>query len=161
MFDSLIEHITAFVADIPTLWQWAGVMVAGMIPFIESYAGTAIGVIVGVHPALAAGAAIVGNITTMLLFVLTAGTARDKVVGTNNTRPLSARRQKVKRMFDRYGVAVVSLAGQAMLPSQITSAAMVSFGASRKAVIAWQLVSIVLWGVAFGLIATGVSSIVA
>ena len=44
----------------------------------------------------------------------------------------------------------VSLLGQTVLPSQITSMAMVSFGASRNAVAIWQVVSIIAWGVLFG-----------
>ena len=64
----------------------------------------------------------------------------------------------MRRSFDRYGVAGVSLLGQTILPSQITSAAMVSFGANRNAVIMWQVISIILWGVAFGVLTTlGVS----
>lgn len=47
----------------------------------------------------------------------------------------------------------MSLLGQWVLPSQITSAMMVGFGASRNAVIAWQIVGITLWGVGFGVLA--------
>ncbi|WP_029088004.1 hypothetical protein [Brevibacterium album] len=68
---------------------------------------------------------------------------------------LSPRRQKLKRAFDRYGVAGVSIFGQAILPSQITSAMMVGFGASRNAVIVWQIVGITLWSGLFALLALG------
>ena len=60
----------------------------------------------------------------------------------------------MRRAFDKYGVAGVSLLGPFILPSQFTSAAMVSFGANRNAVIAWQIVSIVIWGVVFGVAAS-------
>jgi hypothetical protein len=66
----------------------------------------------------------------------------------------SPRRRRLRAQFDRYGVPGVSLLGQTILPSQITSAAMVGFGASRNAVILWQVISIILWGVAFGVLAT-------
>ncbi|MGI9822160.1 hypothetical protein [Agromyces sp. Marseille-Q5079] len=73
-------------------------------------------------------------------------------------REESPRREKLRRAFDKYGVAGVSIIGQTMLPSQITSAAMVSFGANRNTVIFWQVISIILWGVVFGVLATlGVS----
>ena len=56
----------------------------------------------------------------------------------------------------------VSLLGQTVLPSQITSAAMVGFGASQRQVIVWQIVSIVMWGVVFGaLAAVGVTALTA
>ena len=48
--------------------------------------------------------------------------------------------------------------GQTILPSQITSAAMVSFGAQKNAVILWQVISIIIWGTVFGVLASvGVS----
>lgn len=55
-------------------------------------------------------------------------------------------------MFDRFGVPGVSLLGQTVLPSQITSGMMVSFGASRNAVIVWQVISIIIWAIVFALI---------
>ncbi|MFC7788228.1 hypothetical protein ACU045_04510 [Microbacterium sp. MAHUQ-60] len=58
-------------------------------------------------------------------------------------------------MFDRFGVPGVSLLGQTVLPSQITSGMMVSFGASRNAVIFWQVISIILWALLFALIGMG------
>lgn len=61
-------------------------------------------------------------------------------------------------LIDRYDVSGVSLLGQATLPSQITSAAMVSFGANRNTVSMLQITSITLWGLVFGVLATfGVS----
>ena len=60
----------------------------------------------------------------------------------------------MRSWFDRYGVAGVSLVGPVILPSQFTSAAMVSFGASKNAVILWQVIAITIWGVVFGTLAT-------
>ena len=60
--------------------QWAGVMLAAAIPFVESYFGSVIGVLAGIHPAIAIVAAIVGNVVSMLLFVLSADSVRSKVV---------------------------------------------------------------------------------
>jgi hypothetical protein len=136
------------------------VIVAAAIPFIESYFGSVIGILAGINPVIATAAAIVGNVISMLLFVLSAHGVRSNVVSGTAPKEPSARRQKLRAQFDKYGVAGVSLLGQTILPSQITSAAMVSFGASKNAVISWQIVSIILWGVAFGLFASlGVSLI--
>ena len=61
--------------------------------------------------------------------------------------------RSLKRMFDKFGVPGVSLLGQTFLPSQITSSAMVGFGANRNVVAFWQVVAIILWGVLFGVLA--------
>lgn len=150
MFDSMIQGLQDFTASLPEWLQWAGVVVAGAIPFVESYVGSVIGVLAGLPLPVAIGMAVLGNVITMLVVVLSAHAVRSRVA---TDKPESPRRRKLRERFDRYGVAGVSLLGQTLLPSQITSGAMVSFGASRNAVIFWQVISIILWGVAFGLLA--------
>ncbi|WP_413318669.1 hypothetical protein AA0Z99_01150 [Agrococcus sp. 1P02AA] len=152
----MLEALSDFTTGLPGWAQWLGIMAISAIPFVESYFGSVIGILAGVHPAVAIAAAVVGNAISMLVFVLLADAARRKATGGREAaQEPSPRRQRLKRMFDRFGVPGVSLLGQTLLPSQITSAAMVSFGASRNAVILWQCISIVLWGVAFGLLALG------
>jgi membrane protein YqaA with SNARE-associated domain len=150
----MIDAMQDFTSSLPPVLQWLGVMVAAAVPFIESYFGSVIGVLAGIDPVIAIAAAIAGNVISMLVFVLGAHRVRSKVVSARTAKEPSARRQKLRAQFDKYGVAGVSLLGQTILPSQITSAAMVSFGASKNAVIMWQIISIILWGVAFGIFAT-------
>ncbi|WP_089774202.1 hypothetical protein [Ruania alba] len=149
----MVESLREFTENLPAVVQWLGVLLASAIPFVESYFGSVIGVLAGLSPFVAIPVAIVGNAASMLVLVLGAAKARDAAM-RNREPATSPKREKLKRMFDRYGVAGVSLLGQTVLPSQITSVAMVSFGASRNAVIRWQIVSIILWGVAFGTLAT-------
>lgn len=150
----MFENLQEFVASLPTVLQWAGVLLASAIPFVESYFGSVLGIIAGLPPALAIGVAIVGNALSMFGFVLAAHGVRTKAVSGREPKELSPRRMKLKEKFDKYGVAGVSLLGQTILPSQITSAAMVSFGAPKNVVILWQCISITIWGVLFGVLAT-------
>lgn len=147
----MLDQLQSFTTSLPTFLQWLGILIAGAIPFIESYWGSAIGVAAGVHPFIAVVAAIIGNIATMLLLVLGTSAVRDRFSG--QPRELTGKKLKLRNAFDRYGVATVSLLGQVFLPSQITSSALVSFGASKSSVVFWQLISIILWGVAFGTLA--------
>lgn len=156
----MIDALQEFTANFPPVLQWLGVMIASAIPFVESYFGSVIGVLAGVNPVVAIVAAVIGNVVSMVIFVLSAHGVRSKVVAGNEAKEETPRRQRLRKSFDKYGVAGVSLLGQTILPSQITSAAMVSFGASKNRVILWQVISIILWGVAFGVFATlGVSLI--
>ncbi|GAA2986115.1 putative membrane protein [Microbacterium terrae] len=158
----MIEALQDFVSDFPTWMQWVGVMLVSAIPFVESYFGSLIGVVIGLPPVVAVAAAVIGNVISMLAFVMSAHGVRTRVVAgrsggvaVDDREPEETpRRQKLRRAFDRYGVAGVSLLGQTILPSQITSAAMVSFGANRNLVIFWQTISIILWGVVFAILAT-------
>lgn len=150
----MIEQLQTFAAGFPDWAQWIAIVLVSAIPFVESYFGSAIGVAIGLHPAVAVAAAVVGNACSMLIFVLTAHATRTKVQSRREPVEQTPKRQRLKRAFDRFGVPGVSLLGQTMLPSQITSAAMVGFGASKNAVIGWQIVSIVLWGALFAGLAT-------
>lgn len=149
----MIESLQNFADSIPAWLQWAGVMLVSAIPFVESYFGAVIGVAIGLHPVVAILVAIIGNVLSMLAFVYGAGAIRDRAKKGKDEEP-SQKRQRLKRMFDKFGVPGVSLLGQTLLPSQITSSAMVGFGANRNVVAFWQIISIILWGVLFGVLAT-------
>lgn len=151
----MIESIQNFADSFPDWLQWAGVLLVSAIPFVESYFGAVIGVAIGLHPVVAILVAVIGNVISMLAFVYGAGAIRDKATkNKDKDAEPSQKRQRLKRMFDKFGVPGVSLLGQTLLPSQITSMAMVGFGADRNAVAFWQIISIILWGVLFGVLAT-------
>ena len=149
----MIENLQNFADSFPDWLQWLGVMLVSAIPFVESYFGSVIGVAIGLGPVVAILVAVIGNVISMLAFVYGAGAIRDRAT-KNREKAISPRRQRLKRMFDKFGVPGVSLLGQTVLPSQITSMAMVSFGADRNVVAVWQIISIILWGVLFGVLAT-------
>lgn len=147
----MIDWLQGLAADVHPVLQWLVVILAGAIPFVESYFGSVIGILAGMPWYFAIPAAIVGNVISMVVFVLTAAGVRK--AAKRDEREETPRRRRLRRQFDKWGVPGVSLLGQTILPSQITSAAMVGFGASRQRVIVWQVVSIILWGAAFGVLA--------
>lgn len=150
----MIQSLQEFTQFMPEALQWLGVMLIGAIPFVESYLGSAIGVVAGVPTPLATAAAVIGNFLCMLVLVQIAHLGRQKVrSGRIESKEPSRKQQRIRRMFERLGVPGVSLLGQWVLPSQITSSLMVSFGADRNWVILWQAISIVLWGIGFGVLA--------
>lgn len=150
----MIDSLQNFAAQFPEWSQAIVVAILSAIPFVESYFGSVIGVLAGLRPDVAIVAAVVGNVVSMVGFVYGAKKVRERKVDPN--KQVSARQVRLKRAFDRWGVLGVSLLGQTILPSQITSAAMVGFGASRKLVVVWQIVSIGAWGVVFGLFGVGI-----
>lgn len=149
----MLQTIQDFVTSLPAHWQWLGVMLVSAVPFVESYLGAAIGVVTGVPVALAVAAAVVGNVVSMWIFVTLAQAVRPQRSPAGEAPPLSPRRQRIQRLLARYGVPGVSLIGQTVLPSQLTAATMVALGAERRQVVFWQVLSITLWGVLFGVLA--------
>ena len=139
----MIETLQDFTQSFPGWLQWFAVFLVAAIPFVESYAGTLIGVAIGLHPAVAVSAAIAGNATAVVLIVVITSRIRERVRSTPKAAPTSRGRERVSRLFQRFGIPGVALIGH---PTQISSAAMVGLGANRTKVLVWELVSVVAWG---------------
>lgn len=159
-FDSL----THWVAGLEPWQQVAALLLMGAIPFIESYMTSFIGVILDVNPFLAVPAAIIGNILCTFLLIAFADRARTAV--TRNRQVESAEqpsksRQKVEKFMQRFGVPGVSLFGPFVAASQITAPALIALGAKSRSVYLWSGISIIIWGVTWGLFAAYLLSLVA
>lgn len=150
----MIESLQNFAAQFPEWSQALVVAVLSAVPMVESYFGSVLGVLIGLPTAVAIVAAVVGNVVSMIGFVYGTDKVRTRMIDPDKAP--NARQERLRRAFDRWGVPGVSLIGQTMLPSQLTAAAMVGFGASRGRVMVWQSVGITLWGIVFGLFGLGI-----
>ena len=156
LFDGIGDffiQLAEFVGDLDS-WQQIGALVlVSAIPFIESYLGSFLGVILGLPPLLAVTAAVIGN--AIATFLLIAGADRTRKAVKNGRAsgdvPVpSKRRQKIAKYMERFGVPGVSLLGPLALPSQFTAPTLVALGASARSVYIWMGISIIAWGVLFG-----------
>ena len=129
-------------------------MFGGAIPFIESHGASFLGGVAGVPLYITVPFAVLGNIMSMLVLVLGAEKLHSLFRKTKPAAEPSKRKQKFYRLFEKYGVAGVSLIGQWFLPSQITSSMMAGAGVAKGRIIVWQIIAIVLWGMVFAGFAT-------
>ncbi|GAA4918180.1 hypothetical protein [Nesterenkonia rhizosphaerae] len=147
---SWISQLQNWVDGLPEALQWLGVVAIGAVPFIESYSGPFIGMIVGLPWWVALICGVLGNAAAVAILIYGAHGIRSAVTKNAEPKELSekqiARRAKIKKYFDRFGVPGVAILGPFALPSQFTAPLMVSFGANRHLVMIWMAVSIVLWG---------------
>ncbi|WP_250445306.1 hypothetical protein [Actinotalea sp. C106] len=156
LFDGIGDfflQLLEFVGNLESWQQIGALLLVSAIPFIESYLGSFMGILVGMESIVAVAVASVGNAISTFLLIAGAGRARSAVVnGRQGTgAPVqSKRRQKVAKYMERFGVPGVSLLGPLALPSQFTGPTMVAIGASARSVYAWMGISIVAWGVLFG-----------
>ncbi|GAB3596796.1 small multidrug efflux protein [Microbacterium tumbae] len=184
---NLIETFQNLVAQVPELIQPLIVALAGAVPFIEGEGAASIGIIGGIHPLVAAIAAIVGNFLCVAILVMVSAGARDAVVARRRARaqaaaafggasavslePVSAevpienerkaaRSAKFQRAFERYGVPGVSLLGPLLLPTHFTATMLAASGVGKVRILVWQAVAIVGWTTLLTLIVTGVISAV-
>ena len=163
--DTWIGQLRLWVDGLPVTLQWLGLILISAIPFIESYGGGFIGVITGMPVWAAIISAVIGNALSVAMVVYGAHWVRTQVIRRRQPKELSdrqlKRRQKAKRLFDKFGVPGVSLLGPLALPSQFTAPLMASFGANRHLIMLWMVVSIIVWGVGFVLLGIGFLNLIA
>lgn len=161
---NLIETFQGFVAQVPELVQPLIVALAGAIPFIEGEGAVSIGIIGGIHPVVAAIAAMVGNFLCVAVLVIASSGARTAIVNRSRSREAvlagtsggvesvpaesqrgGARKEKFQRAFERYGVPGVSLLGPLLLPTQFTATMLAAAGVGKVRILIWQAVAIIGW----------------
>lgn len=178
---NLIETFQNLVAQVPELVQPLIVALAGAVPFIEGEGAATIGILGGIHPLVAAIAAIAGNFLCVALLVLAGSSARAAVVNRRRAKAVvdangrvmqegaadsiqvedesarkAARKQKFQSALDRYGVPGVSLLGPLLLPTQFTATMLAAIGISKGRILFWQGLAIVGWTTALALLASGI-----
>lgn len=147
----IVTALQDFTLGLPPLLRWVGVLLAAMIPYVEAEGAAILGIVAGIDTFVAIPVAIVGNAIALAVVVWVIGAARSGVT-RGRTTATSPKRQRMRRVFDRYGVPGVSLLGPLLLPSHVTAAAMVGFGAPRRRVFVWGVVAVALWAVLFGVL---------
>lgn len=156
MFEDLITSIWEFTNSTHPALQWIVVMFAGALPILEGHGATFLGIAAGVNPIVAAVAAGIGNLISMLTFVALSGRFRERLAKDVKR---TERKEKLHKTYDKYGVPVVSLVAEFWLPSGLTSVLLLTFGASKHKVILWQTITIIVWTALAALAATGVVTI--
>ncbi len=149
----IVTGLQDLTQGLPPLLRWVGVLVAAAIPYVEAEGAAVLGIVAGVNPFVAIPAAVVGNAIALAAVVWLISAARTGLTRGRVAQEANPKRQRMRRVFDRYGVPGVSLLGPLLLPSHVTAAAMVGFGAPRTRVFGWGVVAVGLWAVLFGVVA--------
>ncbi|NIH72782.1 hypothetical protein [Auritidibacter ignavus] len=155
------ESLWQFTASQPIALQCLIVLLTGAIPFLESYYGSVIGIIAGVPALLAIPAAITGNMASTIgvIYVIHLRQNHRQSYQGHSAHAdatefqTNLRNPKLRRRFEKYGIAGVSLGSQVILPSQITAATLIRAGMPIRKVALWQGLSITLWGILYGSLA--------
>ncbi|MCC9193098.1 small multidrug efflux protein [Arthrobacter sp. zg-Y916] len=162
----LVHNFQELLGQVPEFLQPFILMLAATIPFLENEAGVLIGIVGGLNPVLAAAAAAIGNFVSVLLVVMLTSGARTAVtnrvdaraaeavaaggsaatlVAARPAQPESKGRIRFKRWLVRFGVPGASILGPLAIPTQFTASILVAGGTSRRWVLLWQGVAILLW----------------
>ena len=163
--NTFIESLQNFVLGLPEAIQFLGVALAAMVPFVENYGAVVFGSVAGIPIWAVVVMAIVGNLAIIALLTLISGRTRDAVLARRDgaaAQPdtLTGRQQRVRRLFDRYGIPGVTLLGMLLVPTHLIALTLVSFGCSRTGVLVWQGIGITLYAVLSGAMMLGLLSLV-
>ncbi|MBZ2196760.1 hypothetical protein [Occultella gossypii] len=150
MSDLLID-LQAFTESLPPLLRWVGVVLAALIPYVEAEGASIIGIVAGIHPAIAIPAAVVGNAIALAVIIAITSAVRAGVT-RNRVPEANPKKQRMRRVLDRWGVPGVSFLGPLLLPSHVTAAAMVGFGAPKARVFGWGVVAVAAWALVLGVL---------
>jgi len=89
----LITRFQELVAQVPEILQPLIVALAGAVPFMEGEGAAAIGIVGGLHPAVAIAAGAIGNFLCVAVLVIASSSARSAIV--TRRRAAVASRQSV------------------------------------------------------------------
>lgn len=182
---NIIEFLQNLMSQVPFFVQPLIVAAAAAIPFLESELAAVLGVWAGLNPFIAAGAAMAGNFASVFVVVFFGARIRAAIIarrarrtelvvagqpvvgGTGDVseplvepKPESKGVRRFKKFLVRFGVPGASILGPLAIPTQFTSAFLVSTGVSKGWVLLWQGVAIFLWTTMTTLIATGVLALI-
>ncbi|MCQ9367405.1 hypothetical protein NQ036_03970 [Brevibacterium sp. 91QC2O2] len=147
--ESLLETLQTYTESLPDWLHWVVVLVMGAVPYVGSHFAALLGTLAGVSNPVTLASAFGGNAAALLATAAVADRARRHMRRIGRTLPIRRRKSKlerrVRRAIDRYGVAGFALLGQVVIPSQLSTAAMIALGVNRRKVIAWQLAGSALW----------------
>ena len=162
--NNFIESLQNFVLGLPEAIQFLGVALAAMVPFVENYGAVVIGSVAGIPIWAVVIMAIVGNLAIIALLTLISGRTRDAVLARRGgaapqSETLTGRQQRVRRLFDRYGIPGVTLIGMLLVPTHLIAVTLVGFGCSRSGVLVWQGIAITIYAVISGALMLGLFSL--
>ncbi|MFC8680189.1 small multidrug efflux protein [Microbacterium ureisolvens] len=187
---NFVEGLQDLIVQVPEFVQLLIVGAVAMVPFLEGELASTLGVWAGLNPFIAFAVAATGNFLSVFAVVVFGARVREAVVarsarvktaaaggavsdgavlvgerpdavGIDGAKPESKGRERFRRFLVRFGVPGASLLGPLALPTQFTSAMLVASGVSRRWVLLWQGVAIVVWTGLTTLIATGVLALIA
>jgi uncharacterized membrane protein len=104
----LITRFQELVAQMPEILQPLIVALAGAVPFIEGEGAAAIGIVGGLHPAVAITAGAVGNFLCVLVLVTTSSRARSALI-SRRRRAAASRREAAVGVPAGGGTALATL----------------------------------------------------
>lgn len=149
----MIQDIIEKISEINIFYQFLMIFVIGFIPFLEAHVAVPVGVFLKLPFIPTAVLGIVANVLSVMVIIALAKVLRTKTLESKENHSFFNNRfYKARFYFNRYGVPGLSLMGPIIGANHIGAFVSIVAGASKKQVLTWQIISIVLWGIGTGIL---------
>ena len=143
------------------LFELFGIFVGGALPWLEAIVVIPVGIAAGLPPVAVVMAGATGNLMTIAVAAFAGERVRNWRRGrrggedAQRAQPPEGRRSRwLRRVFDRWGLAGLTVLGPLGLGTQIAVVAAVSYGYSAKKSFTWIAAGTVLWCIAVAILAS-------
>lgn len=151
-FMSLLQQ----AKDANVVFQFLGVLLVAAVPFLEAYVAAPVGIAIGFPFWVTVAAAVIGNWVSVAAVVLVSDRLQQwmqrRREAKHGGQGDSRRMQRASQLFAKYGVPGVAFIGPLLVGNHIGAFISIVSGASRRYVLLWQTISIVVWAVGTGLL---------
>ncbi|WP_369902151.1 small multi-drug export protein [Bacillus manliponensis] len=149
----MLQEIIQKISDINIFYQFLMIFIIGLIPFFEAHVAVPVGAFLNLPFIPVAALGIIANFLSVMLIILFANFLRSSFLKNRDKDSFFNKRfHKANSYFNKYGVPGLSLMGPILGANHISAFVSIVAGASKKQVITWQIISIILWGVGTGLL---------
>ena len=150
MFREEVQNLILQLNESNEILQYLGVFVLSFIPFVESPGGAAAGALIGLSLVLSGLIAIMGNWISVMLIIIPFNLLLTKMLNRKSKRDefIHNRVSKARKWYENYGVPGLALIGPLVASGHIAAFTSLVAGATKKRVVFWHTISIVVWGIA-------------
>lgn len=136
------------------LYEYLLVFLGGAIPWLEIALVIPVGIVSGLSPTGVMISAFAGNLSTVLVVIF----GFQKVKEWRNARRKeedqkeSKRTERGTKIWNKYGTPGLALLGPIVIGTHIAAFIGLLFGAKKRNVTVWMIISIGLWSLIFGIV---------
>lgn len=143
----MVQDILSYLNGVNELIQTIGIFILSLIPFVESPGGAAVGVLVGLPVMWALVISVIGNWLSIMAIVIPYNAWLFRYRNSDQRGFIHRRTSKAKARYEKYGVPGVALLAPLIASGHIAAFGSLAAGASKRTVVFWHVISIIVWGV--------------